>query len=372
MNSIKRMLLLALAALSVAAFAAPGIAAAEEWTKNGTELGAATAPVFSDEGFPVEEGADTIALQGNVGFESEYGGSECTWNAAAKLGAKSSLGWVTEVSIDPESCKFFGGLSHCKATSATVNELPWGLVAGSTTMDASVDLTLKLTGNFFCLWSEVTYSDWYHLTPDNPKAINSLTPGGELLATFKRKNGTIDEAMATASGELNVSPAGRYGMEEVSSVNLSGSLQWKGNTVVGEVSCSSMTATLAMRPGGGGAIKSFAVDPAKCSTSGGSLSTCTVSSVVPKNAPWSITNEGTHVKISNFAFQMNFTGGSFCWPPSLDVEGTMSLTPGAGEGSAISKTSLSGTTTTTKYQNNTFSGSWTGSWNWSPGGVYGL
>lgn len=359
MRSIKSMLLLALAAMATAVLVAPGVAAAEEWTKEGKDFSESLEWVYTDQGFPVAAGAGNIALEGKIRFgdENAGGGWRCTLKANGTLGASTNVGSITEASIT--SCKPEGVYGACKITSSTVSGLPWSLFGGANKIATGLTFTLKQEG-FFCSPGEVTFSGGFIATLDNQTAMSKWTFSGEVESNL---------GPMKVTDSVNVTPAARYGIERTVTTALSGDLHYT-SPLGGNIDCGagSVTATQALREGGGGAIKSFAVNPAKCSGSG-ILSSCTVTSVTQKNAPWPITNEGTKVKISNFGFQMNMSGG-FC-PSSFIVEGTMNQTPAFGQVNAISQVSLAGTTTTLGNGTN-YAGNWTGTWNWSPAGVYGL
>ncbi len=357
MRSIRTMLLLALAAMAAAALAAPGFAAASEWTKEGKPLGQAIEPVFTDGGLPLEAESSPVSLEGKIKFSSStWGSEECTLSAKATLGT-NGVGQISEAALSLPSCKTAGTLAACTVTSATAGSLPWPLTATSESIVVGTNVTFKFEGKF-CPVTEETLSGGFYATPDNTKAMNSLTLSGAVntsLQAGKTKNVT---------GSLSVSPGGRYGVGQVAAVNLTGAHLSFSSGMIGSVECS-FSGKIALRPGSGGTVQS--IEWGKCSTGGG-LNTCTVSSVTSKNLPWSLLDEGTRIGISNVSFKINFEG-AFCPYSFFEAEGTIYATP--DKTSAISSVTLAGTLTT-HTGGSEFKGSWTGSSSWSPAGVYGL
>ena len=361
MYSIRKTLL-ALAMLALAAFVTPAVAAAEEWTVEGKDLGTSMLPVFTDEGFPIKEGAGNVGIQGPILFQGVKGGIECTLNASATLGVNSGEGSITEASISPESCDASGALNPCTVTSATVKQLPWVLAADSTGIATGLQIVFKLTGGFFCLTKEDTVTGAYLITPDNVKAMSSWTLSGEVESYYQHGSKEYKTEFVTVSGELDLTPAGRYGIDETVAVGLSGAVQW--TTAMKGVECS-VTADQALTVGGTGRIKSF--KSVSCSKFGSWF--CNVDGLTQNNQYWPIQNEGTKVKLEGVKFLIEQSGAGNC--NDLQVEGTLDATPAAGEISAIKKVAISGTPKVFQ-GGNEYGGSWLGELNWSPAGVYGL
>jgi len=348
-----RTILLALAALAVTALAAPAIAAAEEWTVEGQNLDS-MAPIFTDEGFPVKTGAGNVAVQGAIRWQGGNGGVECTLVANATFGANSGIGSVTEASISPASCKGLGGQGFCTVESATTGGLPWGLAAAGSSISTGATVTFKFKSFAWCPVKEDTYSGGFSLIPDNVKAMSAWTPSGVVNSTFSGSVGV--------SGKLNLTPAGRYGIGKTVAVGLSGTLAWADG--MRSISCQ-VTADQALTAGGTGLVKSLKAS--SCST-GGSW-TCSANSLTQNGQAWPIQNEGVKVKIENVSFTVGLSGCFY--NPGFQVVGTLFETPAGGEVGAINKAAISGTTET-RHNGINIGGSWTGSLNWSPAGVYGL
>ena len=359
MRSIKTMLL-ALVALAVTAFAAPAVAGAEEWTFEGKNLGNSMEPVFTDEGFPIKEGAGNVGIQGTILFQGGKGGIECTLNANATLGVNSGEGSINEASISPESCDTSGGLNPCTVTSATMKQLPWQLIATKNGIVTGLEIEFKLTGGFFCLTKEDTVVGAYFLTPDNTKAMSTLTPSGAVESTYKHGSKNYVTEFVTVSGELDVTPAGRYGMEKTVAVGLSGGfLEWSFGGGLKTLKCG-VIADQALTAGGTGQIKSFeSVGP--CSKSG--FWSCNVDGLTQINQYWPIQNEGTKVKLEGVKFLVELSGsGGNC--NDFQVEGSFDATPPAGQINGIKEVMVSGTTSA--------GDSLFGQLFWTPSGVYGL
>jgi hypothetical protein len=186
--SIKKMLLLASMALAAIAFAAPAAAQAE-WTHDHE---------------PLSEPA-TIHFHGDARFFVPFVGSfgcEVHGTMEATPGDEAH---VTQFTPYTNTCSGTGALTGCQLEkhSATV---PWDAHANTTSGDITVT-NATLFNNYVpgsCLFGTETSHlefDEVTLTPDNADTINSVELSG------------VDNTLgAEASGTLDVTPAGTYGI----------------------------------------------------------------------------------------------------------------------------------------------------------------
>lgn len=123
---IKKILLLAMAALCAVAVAVPSAASAEAFW-------------IDEEGFPLEENAE-VALNGSFGFITQAGGIECGVTAAAILEPGES-GTLTELGL--ENCEGNGVLAApCTTKNVKVGGLPM-------TIHADTSTAIQITNVFF-------------------------------------------------------------------------------------------------------------------------------------------------------------------------------------------------------------------------------
>jgi len=186
---IKRMTLLAGAALAVVAFAAPAASAA--WTHSGATLGENTNfelsgpmnfEVVGWAGFHAGVIADVTLEPGKTATVTSFKDTNCTGtgglNGLTCTWTAESLPWIAHIE---------GG--KIKITNIKLTNHYYSPLDPSHTMSAA---TTVLTGNILA-------------TPNNAKTISSVTLAGE---------GTIANGNpALVNGTLGVTPAGTYGSE---------------------------------------------------------------------------------------------------------------------------------------------------------------
>ena len=204
----KKMMILATMAASLVAFAAPSMAnATGVWTDG-------TVPV---------EGEEEITFSGTAAFTG-IGGVSCASHSSTTL-TEGSTGDVDTFTVaNPAGCTTSGALAGCTVTSVestytkhtvegVTTPTPW---IAHTTTDAitithvHIDNTLH---GAFCPYHEITLTGDVIATPNNKHAASSVTLSNTAGA-LKAYNGTTGAEIGnvTASGTLNVSPAGTYGI----------------------------------------------------------------------------------------------------------------------------------------------------------------
>ncbi|HUC06995.1 MAG TPA: hypothetical protein VMR96_02810 [Solirubrobacterales bacterium] len=351
MNKIKSRLPLALMAIAVAAFAVPAAASASNWTKEGKEVTQANLE-WTQGGNPVESNS-SIALEGLMKFTGPVGGTECTVKESGFVSSGNS-GHINSFEAPLGGCKPLGALAGCKLTSVTPAGFPWTISAtetGGKVVARITDINVNYKYEGFLCPKEITVTGGLTATPNDSYKISSFSLSGELKASLGEK--------VTVSGSLGVSPAESYGIS-AGVISLGGSLGFHGP--VGGITCSGITSKLSILPGSQGKLTSLGFDPGKCIPTGAYAGLCNASSVTPTGLPWSIQDEGTKIKISGFAFTMQFSGGKCT---ELKASGTMYATPDST--TAIKSTSFAGLLSTTWGAQE-----WTGPMSWTPAGVFGL
>jgi hypothetical protein len=191
---------------------------------------------------------------------------------------------------------------------------------------------------------------------DDPNAMSTLTQNGNATLTLGKQPVNI-------SGVLNVSPAKKYGIINAYTVKLTSSAWTMGNGF-GNFICGGIVGNLVLEPGGKGQITSLTG-----SNCHGSYYFCGKESVIRATAPWSVTNEGTYIKIPAASLAVDQKKGETgCESEFTRIyTGELKMTP-FGSTSAITNTSIAG-----YLQEGTGVG-WnnSSSLSWTPSGVYGL
>lgn len=192
---MKRLLLLALAALSAVALAAPGTAAANGWT---------------EEGVPITE-SEEVDFYGLLTFSTELGSIGCATTVETTL-QPGGTGSVDSFDIDFNYCSGGGLIASCLPTSSMLSpeELPWSFDAVGNSQIGVGGLKLRTVFGKGCLIKELLFKGGLVAFPDDPLAISSIT--------FDEESGSLETnyegVMATASGTLEATPASVYGIDE--------------------------------------------------------------------------------------------------------------------------------------------------------------
>lgn len=360
----KSMLTLAFAAMVAIALAVPALASAN-WTENGKELSGSQQ--WSKDGAPLNE-AGVLSLAGPFGWSSPNGGIQCSSaTGSITLNAGSGAGQLTELTVDPSSCKITGGFVFfgCQKITSVSAALPSGVTATESggvrkIVISGAAINYKLEGTEGCqiAMPEMTVSGDIVATPDNGGSISTLTLSGT-ASYFAHSGGKVTfsgKGNFSAASPLSVSPAAKYGIIPSAFVSVSGTAGFTSPD--GSLTCS-VNGTLTLKPGTEGQITSL--NWSSCSFSGAMVFACggTSATVTSNSLPWTIVNQGSSIKIANVQLSIKGTG---C---STVASGELIATP--NKASAISSTSLSGTLSTFGANR-----AWSGSLNWTPAGVYGL
>jgi hypothetical protein len=176
--------LLVMAALVVAAFAAPAAASADYWT---------------EEGHPLEETVEFSMSSGAFTREGPVFGMKCgAVNAQVRIGEA-----VSEMpTISFTKCEGTGAMAGIKMT-ATPEGLPWAVQPKALSGKVIINTgTLQVKRNDTGAGvGGVSGSSYWELTPNSPEAISSFKLLGSTVW------GMTDKAT------FSVSPAGQYGFE---------------------------------------------------------------------------------------------------------------------------------------------------------------
>lgn len=163
-----------------------------------------------------------VTFSGNMLFTSAIGGVSCS---KAQMSATLTPVWTADFdSTTLSSCIGTGGLGACFVGSITptyrdhevlgkVTPLPW---SGHTSLGAVTVTGLHLDYTFsgaFCPYHALTIFGDVMLTPNDLVHMSSVTMSN-LSGALKAYNGTTGQMVSTitASGTLNVTPAGTYGI----------------------------------------------------------------------------------------------------------------------------------------------------------------
>jgi hypothetical protein len=337
MRSIKAMLLLATAAVVVTAFTVPAMASASSWTKNGGPFVEYQEPYWTG-----TSGEELNVITGSFNFS---GGADCS--AGGSIDFKNNE--IKNFYIPSSNCKPTGamkgfGCTAVKSVTSAVQPLfAPRIVENSRYVNIGVELTYLFEGGIFCP-KEVKISGVLKGTPDNASSINHLTLSGELTSSVKG----ITAAM---TGDLAIAPAGKFGIKGTTQVNLEGSLEF------GYAGCKA-NGTMGFGANGTGTIESL--NWSSC-TARGTFFGCSAT-VASSDLPWAIKDEGSTVKVTA---KVTETVSGCMYAGTYQFTGPISLTP--NKASEVSSSSASGTLST-----GIFSGTVSGSLNWSPAKVYGL
>ncbi len=360
MRSMKAMLLVAVAALAVTAFAAPSLASASEWKKEGKAL--EEWAQWSTAGVPLEA-EPSVTVAGTTKFNAAVTGSvECTSNETFALIPGESVARISSATFS--GCAVGGVLKaeKCSVSSATANKLPWyGVVTPNGEFLSNFDVTYNIGGSAAYCKSHSTITVTNTLverTVDNKDAVSSLTLSG----AAKANPGNLTVAM---SGTQSLSPAGKYGVFSGPVVKLQGGLSLS-NLSTGTLSCSGVTGYLVLESGGKGRVTSLkgmcqGAYSRFCQSGANTLS-------MAAKAPWSVTNEGTFVRVPAAALTIQQPKTAGCPEALYEATGELSLTPSEASVSAISETGISGAMKET----GGFPWSTGGTLSWTPSGAYGL
>jgi hypothetical protein len=194
--NVKKLVVLAGMSLAMVAVAAP--AAQAEWLHNHVKL----------------EKSATLTATGKAKFQTGAGSYECPVEGSITA-EPGSTGKVTKFGVTKTAeCVGTGFLSNCTLKSHQSTNLPW--TAHANTQNNTVEVTnAEIWGTyegFFCPHTiELTFAT-ITLTPNNALTASSASLSGS--GTAHRNVGTGNEATenATASGSLNLTPAGTYGI----------------------------------------------------------------------------------------------------------------------------------------------------------------
>jgi hypothetical protein len=349
-------MLLALAASVLVAFAVPAIASASNWTKNGHEL-KVTELQWTQDGVPLT-GETTASFEGTFG-SSNHG--DCAVSGEMSLRPSRAVGALTKFTLS--SCQagpIFKSLG-CSLSSATANGLPWAYAAKSVKATSpqelkimNVSVTYTFSGGLCGAGAKDTVSGAITATPDNSSKVSSLSLWGELNdPAFGGEGGATE-----ISGSLGLAPAEKYGLMGTNVVDLQGSMSFSGG-----FECS-MNAKMVLEPGSSGRVYSWQAN--ECTVTGAfSARGCVAASFTATDLPWTVHDEGSFVKFSDFGFTGKLTGvGSCAGGVPLTLEGDVAATP-------FSKAAISSTTLSGEMSGN-LEAAMEGTFNWSPSGVYGL
>jgi hypothetical protein len=187
----KKMMLLAMAVMAIAAVSAP--AASANWTHSG-------APITKD---------TTVAFDGTASFQGSIGGVHCT-NATAAIVATAGTtdGHVElfDVHNPTVNCKVTGFLAVLAGGESSLHDVE---LTGSPTATISggvVGITGIVLHNRFTSGLEFNLSGSLTATPNNPKSISSIALSGNLT-------NSLTGGPVAVSGSLGATPAGTYGIE---------------------------------------------------------------------------------------------------------------------------------------------------------------
>lgn len=350
---MRKIVLLAVAAMTMLAFALPASASASYlWAQEGWPLAAPTS--WSEDGAVMKGESASIDVSGTFGFTGSLGGVTCQADGNATLEPGTS-GELDSVSLS--SCSMTGTLATLctKITAADATSQPWGLKATGSAGSHTISLTgLSMSFEFEgeSLWcpKSIGVTGSLSLTPDDEAAIDSLSFAGAV---------TTNIGSAWATGTLNVDPAGKYGIvdKEERDIALDGWIRM--HVYSGSLHCPA-TGAMTIETGDTAAVKEFDFDRDKCIFAGG-LFCQEVTDVKATGLPWSASIVGEQeIEIAEAPMEASLKGGTGC-PQALSATGNLELTTDSQY--EISKTTVFGPP------------SWvgrTGELNWDPAGKYGI
>jgi hypothetical protein len=192
---LKKMMLLAVAAAAIAAFAVPASASASG--------------MFFDEGEAITEPIEE-EFTGPISFLTGLGGFSCQSHPVLELDTNG--GTVLDLGITTSTCAGSGALAGCTLANDKLDEPLPNVTPTAATIDIE-GLVLTNTYGGTCPLSGTNSTLTFNTsplvaTPNNPAAISTLTISGA---------GTVDTALgalsATASGSLEAGNPGTIGLE---------------------------------------------------------------------------------------------------------------------------------------------------------------
>lgn len=191
---IKKMMLLAVSAAAVIAFAVPAAASAN-WTHSGSELA---------------EDA-TVSFSGPASFSVGEGAAGWSWEIHAKLELTAGTTAAHVLTFEDSDCTGFGQLANLTCTG-TPEGLPWTAHIDPETGDIRIT-NIKLTNHYYSpldaehanpLTTTVLTGNIL-ASPETASAISSVSLSGE--------NTFANGWPATVEGTLSASEPGTYGTE---------------------------------------------------------------------------------------------------------------------------------------------------------------
>jgi hypothetical protein len=374
MRSIKKMLLLALTAIAAVAFTVPAIASAAEWTHEGSPLPGGAR--WLDEGEPLEAEGLSTTFKGPLKFSNvTLGGVECTLEANLSL----DPALIDSLSISPASCKLSGVgtvKTQCESVTSVSFNFPFWAAYPETVKDVRKlliqvgSMTYKFQpkeGSKNCPSEiEVTGAQGGGVvaSPDKVNAVSSFTLSGQ-VGTKVNLNGNITNGGSwNTTGTPSITPAAKYGIGFADMVALSGNLQYSSITL-GGAQCN-VNGWLGLQPSNKGEISALSLSGCKA-TGAKEVSCGSAVTGVTKDLPWPVALEGNafegyEIKITKFPFELQFGKGCGPW----QIDGTMIAEPNNPISSMALDSVLMAKIPSEVPQH------WTGTWNWTPAGSYGI
>lgn len=345
MRSIKMIVPLAMAALTIAALAAPSLAGASTWTKNGAGI---QNPHWTSEGKQLAE-SSSVGVEGAFNTTSSYGGANCSLSASGTLTPTAS-GSLTKFTLS--SCTLTGGLkSLCTGVASVSTGTMSVQTNGNTITIPDFAATYNMQGSAFCP-KTVVAEGAVTLTPANKAAISSVTLSGTLFSP------SLGVKMSV-SGTPSLTPAGQYGIANSELVQVAGEFGFLNSS--GSLSCP-VSVDIELEPGSTGKVVSVSSSAVDCDLGGGLSTGCgVVNSFTTSGLPWKVEDTRPTITVSGATFSWKTAKCGFPFS-----EGTLTLTPDSPD--AISSiAAVSG-------KSSVWPGTWQswGSWSFNPAGVFGL
>lgn len=191
MTSLVRRIPFILIALLASALAGAPSAAANEWVDGGEELPGEVAATFT----------------GVVGPVTALGTFECVVHGAVDL-KPGGTGNLKSLEFTAKTCAGTGVLAGCKLEKYTLAGMPWLMHATAIKIDVTkVDVKFEYDAKCAVEESRSFYPS-LDLIPNNTAAISSTAIAGEGIVEIAGL-----ELEAEATGELELSPTGTYGIQ---------------------------------------------------------------------------------------------------------------------------------------------------------------
>jgi hypothetical protein len=353
MRSIRTAALLAATALIAVALVVPAVASASNWKLNGAEIKKGL--TWTQDGVTLEGGAGTLGLSGTMTLKSdELGDVSCPVSANVSLSPTSANGQLKEFSASISKCKLAGLMaSLCGEnglTSFTLASQPVGVTAneagGKKVISTPNEVTFAAQLGS-CL--SLSYKGKLTMTPNSSSAIGSVALSGVFgaYAPIEGKDELI--AYADASGTLNASPSGKFGISDKRLLKVSGSIE-RISEFEG-ISCP-VSGVISLDP------ESSAGQLVSLSNSGACAGTpsCLPGSL-SIGSPWTLTDTGSAIQATNVSITGNCMGAGGA-EMTMSVNSTTAISTASFD--ANLKSVFGGTQ---RYK---------GTLNWTPAGVYGL